>query len=199
MDVKTLCLGVLSQGDASGYEIKKAFEEGPFAHIHAASFGSIYPALEALRGVGQVACRQLSQDKRPDKKLFSITEAGLAAFEKTLLSEPSPDKTRSDFLFILFFAQHLPAEKLARLLDQRIAWYRACLERMDDCAAQNGDAPPGAAFVRGMGQAVYRAAADYLEQNRAHLLGRVEKDHQSRDRDQKTIPPHASVSGAAAE
>ena len=26
MDVKTLCLGALSRGEASGYEIKKAFE-----------------------------------------------------------------------------------------------------------------------------------------------------------------------------
>jgi len=48
MDVKTLCLGVLSRGTASGYEIKKQCEEGPFAHFYAAGFGSIYPALNAL-------------------------------------------------------------------------------------------------------------------------------------------------------
>jgi hypothetical protein len=42
--VKTLCLAVLSMGDASGYEIKKLLE-GPFRHIHEASFGAIYPAL----------------------------------------------------------------------------------------------------------------------------------------------------------
>ncbi len=41
MDAKTLCLGALSRGDASGYEIKKAFEEGPLSHIHEASFGAI--------------------------------------------------------------------------------------------------------------------------------------------------------------
>ena len=48
MDVKTLCLGVLSRGAASGYEIKKQCEEGPFAHFYAAGFGSIYPALNSL-------------------------------------------------------------------------------------------------------------------------------------------------------
>ncbi len=48
MDVKTLCLAVLFQGEATGYEIKKAFEEGPFAHFQRASFGSIYPALSKL-------------------------------------------------------------------------------------------------------------------------------------------------------
>ena len=40
MDVKTLCLGVLTLGDASGYEIRKQFEEGPFAHFFGASYGS---------------------------------------------------------------------------------------------------------------------------------------------------------------
>ena len=60
MDVKILCLGVLSRGEASGYEIKKAFEEGPFSHFHQASFGSIYPALNALSAEGLVACRAQS-------------------------------------------------------------------------------------------------------------------------------------------
>ena len=42
MDVRTLCLGVLSMGSASGYEIKKRLENG-FGHFYDASFGSIYP------------------------------------------------------------------------------------------------------------------------------------------------------------
>src|SRR3546814_11137191 len=68
MDAKTLCLGVLSRGAASGYEIKKAFEEGPFSHFHQASFGSIYPALNALSADGPVAVRAQAQQKRPQRK-----------------------------------------------------------------------------------------------------------------------------------
>ena len=33
MNVRTLCLGVLSSGEASGYEIKKEIEEGLFSHF----------------------------------------------------------------------------------------------------------------------------------------------------------------------
>ena len=65
MDVKTLCLGVLHLGDASGYEIKKQCEEGPFGQFFAAGFGSIYPALAALHEQGRVACHELQQEKRP--------------------------------------------------------------------------------------------------------------------------------------
>ncbi|WP_422367553.1 helix-turn-helix transcriptional regulator [Pelagibius sp.] len=172
MDVKILCLGVLSRGEASGYEIKKAFEEGPFSHFHQASFGSIYPALNALSSEGLVECRAQAQEKRPDKKIYSLTAKGQQTLTNALLTEPDHDRVRSDFLFILSFAQFLPPARVAALIDQRIAWYRESLERMEGCAAAN-TAPPGAAFVRNMGIAVYRTAAEYLENNRDALIAEV--------------------------
>ena len=125
MDARTLCLGVLARGDASGYEIKKSFEEGPFAHIQAASFGSIYPALTRLSEDGLLACRAEPQDKRPDKKVYSITPAGRDALAARLMKAPADDRLSSDFLFILFFAHILPPPLLAEFIDQRIAWYEA--------------------------------------------------------------------------
>jgi DNA-binding PadR family transcriptional regulator len=172
MDAKTLCLGVLLRGEASGYEIKKAFEEGPFSHFHQTSFGSIYPALNALSAEGLITGRAQAQDKRPDKKLYSITAKGRDALIAALMIEPAPDVMRSDFLFILSFAQFLPPARVAQLIDRRIAWYREALERMEGCARENS-LPPGAAFVRGMGIAVYSAAADYLEAHRDELVAEI--------------------------
>ena len=77
MDVKTLCLGVLTEGDKTGYEIKRCFEEA-FSHFFGAGFGSIYPALAELSRQGLVTCRSVEQDKRPDKKVYSLTAAGPA-------------------------------------------------------------------------------------------------------------------------
>jgi len=169
VDIKTVCLGVLNFGDASGYEIKKAMEEGPFAHIHAASYGSIYPALNTLSAQGYAECRQMLQEKRPDKKIYSITDAGRRALQEALLATPATDSYRSDFLFILFFAELLPPGRLAELIDQRIAWYRENLERMEQCDLNS----PGHSFVHGMGKAVYEAAANYLETNRDEVLQEV--------------------------
>ena len=81
MDVKSACLGVLACGDATGYEIRKQFEEGPFGHFFHAGFGSIYPALNRLQTEGLVSCMSLTQDRRPDKKIYTITAKG----ERTLL------------------------------------------------------------------------------------------------------------------
>jgi len=170
MDVKTLCLGVLSRADASGYEIKKAFEEGPFRHFHQASFGSIYPALNALSAEGLVEVRALAQDKRPDKKIYSLAPKGRNALLAALMTNPAPDAVRSDFLFILSFAQYLPPARVEQLINARIAWYREMLTRMEGCTSED---PAGARFVRGIGIAVYRAAADYLESHRDELLAAI--------------------------
>ena len=171
MDVKTLCLGVLSRGDASGYEIKKACEEGPFGHFQDASFGSIYPALAKLSAEKLVDCEQLSQEKRPDKKVYSITESGRAALLEMLVIPPSPDKVNSDFYFITFFAQMMPAETLRGLLERRIAWYEETIARMKSCDMTIK--PAGERFTHGLGLAHYQTEVTYLKANMEQLLREV--------------------------
>ncbi len=167
LDTKTLCLGVMSLGAASGYEIKKAFEDGGLNHIYHTSFGSIYPALTALTEEGLADCAEMAQEKRPDKKVYSITEAGRSTLLKALSAPPAEDKFRSDFLFTMFFAHLLPPSHVATLIDQRIAWYETCLAAMEssDCACSKGDG-----FVHGMGLAVYRGAVEYLKSHRQEFL-----------------------------
>lgn len=168
MDVKTVCLGVLTLGEATGYEIRKAFEDGPFQYFTDAGFGSIYPALNRLHREGHVTCEQKAQDGRPDKKVYSITEDGRAAFADALRHHPGPDKIRSDLLFALFFEQLLPRELVAEAIDERIAWYRDRIARMESCDADSLGAGP--AFVNGFGRAIYGAALAYLERHRDELI-----------------------------
>lgn len=173
MDVKTLCLGVLSLGDASGYEIKKAFEEGPMAHIHATSFGSIYPALGSLVELGQAKVTRVQQDKRPDKLVYAITKKGRTELHRSLKCEPGPDRLRSDFLFGLFFAHELEPSDLAKRLKDRKQWYRETLARMAQCKDSGSSMPAGPNFARGLGEAIYSAALTYLEENGDDLLEEI--------------------------
>ena len=172
MDVKTLCLGVLSRGDASGYEIKKACEEGPFSHFQDASFGSIYPALAKLSAEKLVDCHQMSQEKRPDKKVYSITESGRTALFETLVESPAPDKVNSDFYFMTFFAHFMPASILRKVLEHRIAWYEGVVERMQNCNLALR--PSGERFTHGLGLAHYRTEIEYLKTNMDWLLDEIE-------------------------
>lgn len=80
MSVRSLCLAILSFGDATGYEIRKESTEGRFSYFDDASFGSIYPALARLEAEGLVTVREEPQAGKPARKVYSITEAGRKVF-----------------------------------------------------------------------------------------------------------------------
>ncbi len=167
MDVRTICLGLLSKEDRSGYEIKKLLEEGPLGHFVDASFGSIYPALTRLTEEGHVEFRIETQEARPDKKTYSITSSGLTDFHKTLHAPIAPDRHKSDFLFVLMFAEHLTPAAMSDLIDQRLAYYE---EHIAEITAEvDCDTTPGPRFVAGHALAIFGAAKSYLENNR-HIL-----------------------------
>ncbi len=172
MDAKTLCLGVLVMGDATGYEIRKMFEEGPFAHFQDVGYGSIYPALAKLADEGLVSVIEVPEnshsDKR-DKKTYRITEAGQRAFNAALAKLPAPDKIRSDTTFLMFFAEFMDPAHLRAVYDDYLAYYRDRAEFLKTLDPEG--VPEGRLFVRGMGLAFYEAVADYIAENRSRLIG----------------------------
>ena len=137
MDVKTLCLGVLTEGDKTGYEIKQRFEEA-FSHFFGAGFGSIYPALADLSRRGLVTRRSVEQDKRPDKKIYSLTAAGQRVLIDELLATPPRHKVRSEFLVLMYFAHLLPPERVAAIVDQMIARWEPLVAELETCVAASG-------------------------------------------------------------
>jgi PadR family transcriptional regulator AphA len=172
MDVKTLCLGVLTFGDMTGYDIKKYFEEA-FNHFFGAGYGSIYPALAELTQEGLVTCANVAQEKRPDKKVYSLTDSGRQALYNSLLRTPPRHKVRSEFLVLTYFAHLLPPEHLARIFDQREAEWQAALDALQGLDLQQCDAP-GVHFAAGYGLAVIKAALDYIRNNRDALLQSIQ-------------------------
>ncbi|MSP51842.1 MAG: PadR family transcriptional regulator [Alphaproteobacteria bacterium] len=170
MDVKTLCLGILAHGDASGYEIKKLFEQ-KYSHFYEASFGSIYPALARLTEAGLVSFSQQAQSKRPDKKVYRITTAGRIAFLDDLGKMPGRDRIRSDFLATLLFGDLLSPGQVDKMIAIRVAEYHALIDAMAACNTKG--LTPGHAFVNGFGLTVYRAMVAYLENNRHALVGQT--------------------------
>lgn len=169
MDAKTLCLAVLSQGAASGYEIRKSVEDGPFGHVQDIGFSSIYPALSRLRDDGLVTVTEHAQEGRPDKKVYEITSEGRFALFDALREPTEADRTRSDFLFRMLFADILPPAEIDEMIDQRLAEIRDTLERIA-ARERQGATGPGEDFVNGFAAAVQRAMAEYIEDNRHQLV-----------------------------
>ncbi len=169
MQVTTLCLGALFFGKATGYEINKMFEEGPFSHFLDASYGSIYPSLMRLTEEGLATCEAASQDGRPDKKIYALTDKGLRTFCDALQAPFAPDKFRSEFLFVTLYAHLLPKAYVRGIVDARLGELKREVELLS--AAGDNDVP-GMDFARRYGLAVFEASIDYLENNR-HFIEEV--------------------------
>lgn len=169
MDVKTVCLGILTDGPASGYDLKKQFES-TFSHFFAAGYGSIYPALSSLAHDGLVTCEEIPQEGKPDRKVYEISAEG-KAYLLSALEDPSPcHKIRSEFLATMCFAHLMPNQQVQTVLNNRLeecAHYTKMISDIESNSSQ--DWPPGMRFVAGFGKAMIAAMSDYVEENR-HLL-----------------------------
>ena len=188
MHVRTLCLGALALGDATGYEIKKMFEDGEFSHFLEASYGSIYPSLTRLAEDGLVTCQAEAQDRRPDKKVYSITPRGRAALIDALTAPIAEDKFRSEFLFVMLFAHLLPSAAVSGLIDAKIAEYLGDLENLDENV--NAVDTPGGEFVREFGRTVLWSMADFLRKKRHLIEGRGSAQEKTGAR-ADLVTPHA--------
>jgi len=170
MDTRTICLALLSRGEASGYEIKKSLEEGPYPHIQEIGFGSIYPALAKLREEGHLSVRAVQQAGRPDKKLYRLTPSGLERLRTSLAERAGPDHIRSDFLFKMLFAELMPGPELCAEMEARADALRQKLAHMESCPNCNA-LSPGEEFVHGYGLVLYRTMEAYIRQNIAKMRG----------------------------
>jgi PadR family transcriptional regulator AphA len=158
MDVRTQCLGLLMRGPASGYELKKRIEDGPFCHFLEASYAAIYPALARLTKDGLVTVSARHQANRPDKKIYDITAEGRRVFLETISGPLEDDSFRSPWFVAMYFADLLTPDRLRELIAQRIAGCEALLSKIDQDAAESR----GALFVAGLGAHVLRAELEFL-------------------------------------
>ncbi|MDJ0748823.1 MAG: PadR family transcriptional regulator [Woeseiaceae bacterium] len=172
MDVKTVCLGMLTDGPASGYDLKKEFESS-FAHFFAAGYGSIYPALSALAEDGLVDCELVPQDGKPDRKVYRITDTGRAFLLEALENTTPCHKVRSEFLATMCFAHLMRPEVVEAVLDNRladIARYQELFRELETSCDQ--DWPAGAAFVLGFGKAMTATMETYIRDHRHKLAAK---------------------------
>ncbi|MBI4781209.1 MAG: PadR family transcriptional regulator [Oscillatoriophycideae cyanobacterium NC_groundwater_1537_Pr4_S-0.65um_50_18] len=112
-------LTVLVEQPCSGYDLRKRFE-GSVGFFWKTSFQQIYRELTKLEEQGLLQAEEIQQESRPDKKIYSVTQAGQQYLSKwiTQPSEVSPSK--DDLLVKLFAGYLVPQETiLAELAHHR--------------------------------------------------------------------------------
>ena len=108
-------LGLLNYRDSTGYDLTKIFNDSLNNFWHAQS-AQIYRELDRLEQKGFVESRSVVQNKRPNKRLYSITEEGRGALYKWLLEGvPEFEHPHEPFLMRVFFGAEAPETTLMLL------------------------------------------------------------------------------------
>ncbi len=167
MNVRTLCLAILYFGDATGYEIRKNAQEGIFSYFINASYGAIYPALGRLTKEGLVSCREEMQSGKPNKKIYTLTDAGRRAFIEALHQPPADDIFKSEFLLIMMCAELVEPVVFNKLMDERLKWLDEKVIFLKD--VQQQVEREGSRFAIGCGITAYENDAKHLRESRERL------------------------------
>ncbi|WP_018884002.1 DUF4180 domain-containing protein [Paenibacillus massiliensis] len=117
MSIQYAILGILSWRPATGYELKKVFEESTILYW-SGNNNQIYKSLVQLLEEGMVTNEIQHQESSPSKKIYSITEKGLAGLKEWALSEPEVPDFKNAFLVQLACSDQLSNEELKELLLQ---------------------------------------------------------------------------------
>lgn len=80
-------LGLLAREELSGYDLMGLMKER-VGFFWQARHSQIYPELARLEGDGLVTHRLIEQRERPDKKVYRITDSGLATLKEWISKSP---------------------------------------------------------------------------------------------------------------
>jgi DNA-binding PadR family transcriptional regulator len=119
MSLKHALLGFINYGPMTGYELKKFFDTS-VAHFWNAELSQIYPALKAMESEGLVEMKVEVQEDRPNRKVYSITDAGRQALLKWLAEPAEMEQVREPILIKVFFGSALKKEQLVSVLRNSI-------------------------------------------------------------------------------
>ncbi|MFH0517929.1 PadR family transcriptional regulator [Streptomyces sp. M41] len=129
MSLKYAVLAALLEGEASGYELSKLFDVS-FANFWPATPQQLYRELERLAQDGLVEARFVQQERRPNKRMFTLTASGREDLRAFAAEPPRRPTAIRDELLIKVQAMDDP-EAARALVEERGTWARAKLDRYE--------------------------------------------------------------------
>ncbi|RPF38423.1 PadR family transcriptional regulator [Streptomyces sp. TLI_185] len=99
MALRNAVMAALLEGEASGYDLAKGFEAS-VANFWMATPQQLYRELERMESEGLVSARVVQQERRPNKRLFSLTDAGLEVLRDYVGEAPAKPPALRDELMV---------------------------------------------------------------------------------------------------
>ncbi len=117
MPIEHAVLGLLAHGPSYGYELRASFQEAIGPQWGELNIGRLYQVLDRLARDGLVAGTLVPQQRRPDKTVYRLTDAGRAELDRWL-ERPIIRTTgyRDEFFLKLFVASRFGLERVRGLV-----------------------------------------------------------------------------------
>ena len=145
MPVRHAVLALLAAGPSHGYQLKRAFDADVGEQWGPLNIGHLYQVLERLARDGSVISTRISQTDKPDRRTYSLTEAGRAELADWL-GRPAERGYRDDFVLQLVAATRSPdPQTLPEILTRQRAYLLRELRNLDEierARADDGPLPP---------------------------------------------------------
>ncbi|KQS00561.1 PadR family transcriptional regulator [Williamsia sp. Leaf354] len=97
MALRNALLAALADGESSGYDLAKSFDVA-VANFWSATPQQLYRELDRLETDGLVEGHVIEQTNRPNKRVFSLTDAGRGALHDFIARPPKATAIRDELL-----------------------------------------------------------------------------------------------------
>ncbi|MFI5776342.1 PadR family transcriptional regulator [Nocardia sp. NPDC051570] len=132
MSIGHTLLGLLEPGPRHGYDLKKVYDE-QFGHDRPLHYGQVYSTLSRLLRNGLIDVAGVEAGEGPDRKRYTITDAGVTDVEQWLATPESPQPYLQNTLYAKVVLALLSGRDAGRLLDaqrgEHLALMRALTRR----------------------------------------------------------------------
>ncbi|MFD5126778.1 PadR family transcriptional regulator [Streptomyces olindensis] len=131
MALRNAVMAALLEGEASGYDLAKAFD-ATVANFWMSTPQQLYRELERMEAEGLVTARVVEQERRPNKRLFSLTEAGRRAV-RAYTAEPlgKPAVIRDELMVKVQCLDAGDMDAVRTAIAERMEWATAKLARYE--------------------------------------------------------------------
>ena len=130
MALRHAVLAVLLGGEFSGYQLAKVFDTG-VANFWYASPQQLYAELTKLERAGLVDGQLVIQLDRPNKRVYTVTEAGVAELVRFAETAAKPAVIRDDLLVKVHAVDRTDAGAVVARLEERAGQAAAKAELFD--------------------------------------------------------------------
>ena len=143
MSLRDAVLAALLEGESSGYDLAKSFDAS-VANFWMATPQQLYRELDRLAEQGLIQARVVHQERRPNKRMFSLTQAGCDAIQQFTARAPKPSVIRDELLIKVQAADAGDTQAVREFILERLQWASAKLQRyerlrtrlLDGCAEE---------------------------------------------------------------